>query len=525
MTFADDNPVLALDEAARLLATASTWEDVAFATGPADRAEAEAGARAAYRAAGLPEPEHVIWLDSPAVGAIAAALLTGGTREILESAGLGPLVNEVLTQLHDSIRPRNTTRSEDTTRPRDTAWRDDATLGDLPVGGRSVRDEVRTRPWEAARASTAAALGARGWPQAWALTGGRLWPEVNRLTGQLRTAIGNLTPSSLTTTPGTTSANPTPSDAATSGVTAPSAVASGVTASGAAASGITASGAAASDVTASGVTTSDAAASDAVSQVEALLRQVTLDAVLGQHDAPWLSTFDGLTLALPPRHTAAPTAGQQPDSVSPAGSTVGLGSGSTSSDGASSTTDGESGLPGSLAGLGRVARAAGWWWPYERVVLLCERPSSLHRDDLGRLHRADGAAVEFPDGFGLHAWHGMPVPAGFGASMAGLDAERIRREENAELRRVMLEHYGFDRFLTESGATPAHRDATGVLWRVELPDDEPLVMVEVVNSTPEPDGTSRTYFLRVPPWVGTAQQGVAWTFGLDAADYAPQQET
>jgi hypothetical protein len=103
--------------------------------------------------------------------------------------------------------------------------------------------------------------------------------------------------------------------------------------------------------------------------------------------------------------------------------------------------------------------------------------------------------------------------------------EQIRDEANAEVRRVMLEHFGFDRYLQASGARELHRDETGILWRVELDRDEPLVMVEVVNSTPEPDGTSRTYFLRVPPNIRTARAGVAWTFGLTEDEYHPLAQT
>jgi hypothetical protein len=89
----------------------------------------------------------------------------------------------------------------------------------------------------------------------------------------------------------------------------------------------------------------------------------------------------------------------------------------------------------------------------------------------------------------------------------------------------MLEHYGYHRYLADSGAEPLHRDETGTLWRIQLPADEPVVMVEVLNSTPEPDGTSRTYWLRVPPHTATAREGVAWTFGLPADQYHPQRET
>jgi hypothetical protein len=204
------------------------------------------------------------------------------------------------------------------------------------------------------------------------------------------------------------------------------------------------------------------------------IRLLLLDAVLGQHDAAWLSAFD-----------AAP----------------------------------------GLDGLAEVARTAGWWWPYEHVAVVAERPVELHRDEAGLLDRGDGPALAYADGFALHAWRGLPVPGAFLDRLGSLTPAEIRSEENAELRRVMLEFYGYDRYLEESGAKPVHRDETGVLWRIALLGDEDVVMVEVVNSTPEPDGTSRTYWLRVPPTTTTAREGVAWTFGLSAEAYAPLRQT
>ncbi|MFI9822549.1 DUF6745 domain-containing protein [Streptomyces sp. NPDC052013] len=205
------------------------------------------------------------------------------------------------------------------------------------------------------------------------------------------------------------------------------------------------------------------------------IRLILLDALLGQHDAPWLAALD------------------------------------------------RDGSP--LEGAARVCRSAGWWWPFEKVAVVCERPVALHRDEAGRLDHGEGPALEFPDGFALCAWRGMPVPRAFLEELRTLTPERIRAEENAELRRVMLEYYGYDRYLSDSGAQPVHRDATGTLWRIELVGDEPVVMVEVVNSTPEPDGSHRTYWLRVPPATRTAREGVAWTFGLGAEVYAPVRET
>jgi hypothetical protein len=178
-----------------------------------------------------------------------------------------------------------------------------------------------------------------------------------------------------------------------------------------------------------------------------------------------------------------------------------------------------------LAGLGRVIRTAGWWWPFERVVVMTDRPVALHRDQQGRLHGPAGPAVSYADGFALHAWHGMPVPAELIARLPTLRADDITGERNLELRRVMTEAYGLDRYLRDAGGRLVGRDAYGNLWRLDRTGGEPLVMVEVVNATPEPDGSRATYWLRVPPDIRSAHAGVAWTFGFSESTYRPLAET
>jgi hypothetical protein len=222
---------------------------------------------------------------------------------------------------------------------------------------------------------------------------------------------------------------------------------------------------------------------------DAAARIALLDVVLGQQDGAWLGAFSTRT---------------------PAGD---------------DDVAGGWAVPEELAGLAEVARHAGWWWPYENVALLTPRPAAIHRDNLGRLHHDDGPALSFVDGWGLHAWRGMPLPPDVVAELEHLTVERIQAEENAEVRRVMLEHFGFDRYLKESKATEVGRDECGILWRIRFPNDEPLVMVEVVNSTAEPDGTFRTYFLRVPPDLTSARQAVAWTFDVDPETYTPLVQT
>lgn len=68
-------------------------------------------------------------------------------------------------------------------------------------------------------------------------------------------------------------------------------------------------------------------------------------------------------------------------------------------------------------------------------------------------------------------------------------------------------------------------DGVGSLWRVPLLSDEPIHVVEVIDSAPMKNGRHKHHWLRVPPTVTTARGAVAWTFGLRADQYHPAKET
>jgi hypothetical protein len=81
-----------------------------------------------------------------------------------------------------------------------------------------------------------------------------------------------------------------------------------------------------------------------------------------------------------------------------------------------------------LDGLVQVMAAVGWWWPFERVAVLSERPTVCRRDQQGRPHGLDGPALAYPDGFTVHAWHGGPRRADCPAP-APAGGRRPRRAE------------------------------------------------------------------------------------------------
>jgi hypothetical protein len=110
---------------------------------------------------------------------------------------------------------------------------------------------------------------------------------------------------------------------------------------------------------------------------------------------------------------------------------------------------------------------------------------------------------------------------------------RRRREERNEARqeiRQALTSVGLEKLVRGSGrVVDTDLDILGErrrLWRIDdVRGDELLVAVEVVNSSLEADGSRRSYFIRVPPRTRTCRAAVAWTFGLEAHQYAPSVET
>jgi hypothetical protein len=189
---------------------------------------------------------------------------------------------------------------------------------------------------------------------------------------------------------------------------------------------------------------------------------------------------------------------------------------------------------------------------HARFCIVSDRPEILHveqRAGVGRLHTLDGPACRWRDGFELHYIKGVRVKP---TVTAGQFTYRdIDEEPNAEVRRVMVDRYdelhGRGAYLRDSGAEVLHEDKDMLgqprrLLRKSMGDDEPIVVVEVKNSTPEPDGSIKTYYLRVHPELRplpvpgvretlgdpqpmTCANGVASTFGRYGEEYTPAVES
>ena len=169
----------------------------------------------------------------------------------------------------------------------------------------------------------------------------------------------------------------------------------------------------------------------------------------------------------------------------------------------------------------RLAEVCGWWVPLNNVAILQHRPEEIHMDreaNPPRLHNPNGPAIKFR---GENSKSNVYAVRGVRVSKKIVDrnynAADIDAESNAEVRRIMVEFYGLEKYVSESNFVEVNTDDFGTLYRKEQNGDEPIMVVKVIDATADKvTGEFRNYFIRVDPnaygGLTTAHAAVASTW-------------
>ncbi|MGN6199993.1 MAG: DUF6745 domain-containing protein [Humibacter sp.] len=175
-----------------------------------------------------------------------------------------------------------------------------------------------------------------------------------------------------------------------------------------------------------------------------------------------------------------------------------------------------------------VAQNAYWWWCFKGFAVLSERPTVISRDMQGRLHNSRGPAVQWPDGWGFHVWHGTRVPEWV---ITNPTPDRIFAEKNTEIRRSAIEAFGWDQFIHASGMrlvsgpVPDPGNAPHDLSLYDLPEnlrdlyDEPARVLLCTNGSPERTGEHHRFGLIVPAHHTDPVVAAADLYGWPVDDY------
>jgi len=158
-------------------------------------------------------------------------------------------------------------------------------------------------------------------------------------------------------------------------------------------------------------------------------------------------------------------------------------------------------------------KSACWWYPHRDFVIVCERPVFIklelanparpHGIGSHRLHGDGGPAIVWPDGWGVYATHGVRVPPWIIEQPDAITVQLINKETNTEIRRIMIKLYGYAKYLSDGNfdliEARETNDALVGLRDCKLWKSSDTVLLDMLNSTPEPDGSTKRYVLPVDP--------------------------
>ena len=153
-------------------------------------------------------------------------------------------------------------------------------------------------------------------------------------------------------------------------------------------------------------------------------------------------------------------------------------------------------------------------WSDTKLYWIQKPTTSVERGSfVKRLHCDDGPSCA-NDVENLYFWHGVLVPAYAVVAPEMITLDEIKSEQSEEVRRILIERFGWPRYLTETKAKRMHRryNERDAQWE-ELYKLGDGTQRFIVNDP----STGRKYALGCPSEVATCEQAQRFvSHGLDA---------
>ena len=178
-----------------------------------------------------------------------------------------------------------------------------------------------------------------------------------------------------------------------------------------------------------------------------------------------------------------------------------------------------------------IVQNCGWVFDYNNICLISNRPTSLSFDEQNNLHESNGkTAIEYADGFKVYAHHGTWIPEKYGqVPSSQWKSQWLLSEENAELKRILIQVIGYNKICEELGAIELDSWNEYTLLKIEnyteinnshnsQNNSEPMHLLKMTCPS-----TEHIHFLRVPPDITSARVGITWiNWGVDPEEFEIQ---
>ncbi len=170
--------------------------------------------------------------------------------------------------------------------------------------------------------------------------------------------------------------------------------------------------------------------------------------------------------------------------------------------------------------LQSIVENCGWIFPFEEMCFVCDRPRILSFDSQNLLHAEGSPAIQFADGFSVYCYHGVLLPEQYGKVHPNeWRSQWLLEEQNAELKRVLIQRIGYDRICRELQAIELDNWQEYTLLKINADvDEEPMYLLKMTCPS-----TGHIHALRVPPDMESAREAIRWVnWGLDPEEFSVQ---
>jgi hypothetical protein len=161
-----------------------------------------------------------------------------------------------------------------------------------------------------------------------------------------------------------------------------------------------------------------------------------------------------------------------------------------------------------------------WIFPHTKICLVCDRPRFVCFDNQQRLHAEGSPALQFADQFSVYAHHGVRIPERYGKLHSNeWHSEWLLSEENAELRRVLIQGIGYAKICQELRTIKLDTWKGYTLLKINSDVDvDPIYLLKMTCPT-----TGYVHVLRVPPDIHSAREAISWAnWGIAPDKFAVQ---
>jgi hypothetical protein len=119
------------------------------------------------------------------------------------------------------------------------------------------------------------------------------------------------------------------------------------------------------------------------------------------------------------------------------------------------------------------------------------------------LHNTSGPAIVYPDGWEIYAIGGVRVDEQVVVRPETQTMDQIRKERNAEVKRIRIERYGWSRYLDEINAVVLDQRLNDIEVTREVLMRSPEGETVLVCACPS---TGKLFSLEVPPTISTCEE-------------------